>query len=257
MAFIVDIRRGNLDLHLMYKALFEMSKDRADFISMLFSKKRPDRLGSDSTPDQIFAAYRNVQPTEELYKQNLKAIEDHLTKDHKFGLSDGDLSGIEYVYRNFYEFGPAINYNSSSGGYGGMRVSYAELMTATDELGVNRSFLANEDNFLFLKQLETKNLLVPVVGNFSGPKAIRAIAKYLKENNAKISAFYLSNVEDYLYRDGSWTSFCGNVASLPVDETSTFIRSVRGGRYGNMAGFGLNSDLGNIATETKTCSGGK
>src|SRR5215471_3757668 len=27
MVFIVDIRRGNLDLHLMYKALFEMSND--------------------------------------------------------------------------------------------------------------------------------------------------------------------------------------------------------------------------------------
>src|SRR5581483_5087757 len=38
IAFIVDIRRGNLDLHLMYKAIFEMSKDRADFVSLLFSK---------------------------------------------------------------------------------------------------------------------------------------------------------------------------------------------------------------------------
>ena len=25
MVFIIDVRRGNLDLHLMYKALFEMS----------------------------------------------------------------------------------------------------------------------------------------------------------------------------------------------------------------------------------------
>src|SRR5437764_1689639 len=30
MAFIIDIRRGNLDLQLMYKALFELSKDRAE-----------------------------------------------------------------------------------------------------------------------------------------------------------------------------------------------------------------------------------
>src|SRR5947209_470652 len=29
MAFIIDIRRGNLDLHLLYKAVFELSKDRA------------------------------------------------------------------------------------------------------------------------------------------------------------------------------------------------------------------------------------
>src|SRR5262245_37818143 len=36
MAFIVDIRRGNLDLHLLYKAFFELSTDRADFVSRVF-----------------------------------------------------------------------------------------------------------------------------------------------------------------------------------------------------------------------------
>ena len=49
MAFIVDIRRGNLDLHLVYKALFEMSADRADFVSRLFSRKRPAGLTDRST----------------------------------------------------------------------------------------------------------------------------------------------------------------------------------------------------------------
>ncbi len=44
MAFIVDVRRGNLQLHLMYKALFELSSDRADFIFRLFSRKRPEGL---------------------------------------------------------------------------------------------------------------------------------------------------------------------------------------------------------------------
>src|ERR1700694_3365185 len=44
MAIIFDIRRGNLLLQLMYKALFELAKDRADFVSLLFSKPRPERL---------------------------------------------------------------------------------------------------------------------------------------------------------------------------------------------------------------------
>src|SRR5207244_12547085 len=47
MAFILDIRRGNMDLQLMYKALFELSKDRVEFVSRLFSKKRPERLGPE------------------------------------------------------------------------------------------------------------------------------------------------------------------------------------------------------------------
>ncbi len=257
MAFIVDIRRGNLDLQLMYKAIFELSKDRADFVSMLFSKKRPDDLSEKSTAKDIFAAYSNVSRSEDLFNENLRKIVDHLKTKHGFGLSGDDVSGVGYVLRNFFQFGPAISYNSSTGGGfggGGNRVSYADLMTASDQDGTTRSFLANEENYKFLKELETKNLLVPVIGNFSGPKAIRAVGRYLKEIGATVSAFYLSNVEDYLYREGSWKSFCENAATLPLDETSAFIRSVRGGRYGS--GYGLNSDLGKMAAEVKACSSG-
>ena len=81
-----------------------------------------------------------------------------------------------------------------------------------------------------LKTLETKNLLIPVVGNFAGPKAIRAVATFLKERHGVVSAFYLSNVEQYLNMDGLWATFCSNVATLPLDETSRFIRSVRQGQ---------------------------
>lgn len=253
MAFILDIRRGNLDLQLMYKALFELSRDRAEFVSRLFSKKRPDGLGPQSTASEIFAAYSKIEATEALYQENLKAIKDHLLLMHGFPLSIDDLSGIDYVYRNFYRFGPEINYNSSTGGGGGFgRVSYSELMIATDEGGQERSFLATEENFAVLKDLEARNLIIPVVGNFAGPSAIRAVGKYLKEMDARVSAFYLSNVEQYLHQDGVWGTFCRNAATLPLDETSTFIRSVRGGRYGQ--GVGLNSDLGNMPGDLKACN---
>lgn len=252
MVFLFDVRRGNLDLHLMYKALFELSKDRAEFVSRLFSKKRPDGLGTESSARAIFAAYSTVESSETLYKENLRAIQDHLTKTHGFTVSPNDLEGIEYVYNNFYRFGPNINYNSSSrGGFGGGGVAYEDLMVATDESGQSRSYLANEENFRVLKSLHTKNLFVPVVGNFSGPKAIRAVGQYLKENGGQVSAFYLSNVEQYLRQDGIWDNFCRNVAALPLDQSSTFIRSVRGGRYG--LGTGLNSDLGNMQSEVSYC----
>src|SRR6185503_9917803 len=118
----------------------------------------------------------------------------------------------------------------------------------TDENRVARSYLASEESFRFMKDLESRNLLVPVVGNFGGPKALRAVGAYLKEKEAIVSAFYLSNVEQYLRQDGIWGNFCANVASLPLDETSTFIRSVR--RVGDpLPGFGLASELGNMASE--------
>ena len=67
-----------------------------------------------------------------------------------------------------------------------------------------------------------------------------------------MSAFYLSNVEQYLRQDGIWNNFCANVATLPLDETSTFIRSVR--RTGDAAaGFGFASELGNILRDVRAC----
>jgi hypothetical protein len=258
VAFIIDIRRGNLDLHLMYKALFELSHDRAEFVSRLFSRKRPDGLNPSSTPQQIFDAYAKAEPSEELYRDNLKAIEHQLVDVHHFALLPDDVSGdrgLEYVYRTFFTFGPAIQY-SSSGGFGGRyQPSYADLMSATDGNGEPRSFLATEDRFAQLKELESKNLVVPVVGNFAGPKAIRAVAAYLKEHHALVSAFYLSNVEQYLRMDGLWADFCANAATLPVDETSLFIHSTRNPQNGFGRGTGsLASELLPIAETVKPCT---
>jgi hypothetical protein len=254
MAFIVDVRRGNFDLQLMYKALFELSADRADFVGMLFSKKRPGMLTRDSSALEIFTAYRDVETSETVYKENLKAIDDLLINKHHFALSDGDIQGVEYVYHAFYNFGPEkLNY-SSTGGFGGRyQPSYADLMLTTDAAGTPRSYLANEDNFQFMKSLETKNLLVPVVGNFAGPKAIRAVGDYVRTKGATVSAFYLSNVEQYLYQDRLWGNFCRNVATLPTEASSAFIRSVRGGGGGAQTGTGLNSELGNIQADIKDC----
>lgn len=252
MAFIFDIRRGNMHVHLVYKALFELSPDRADFVSRMFARKRPEGIGPQSTAGQIFDAIAKAAPSESLYSANLRAILDNLKTTHGLPLSADDVRGIDYVYRAFTRFGPDINYSSSTGGFGGNRVTYAELMTATDEMGNSRSYLANEENFAFLKDLEKKNLVVPLVGNFAGPKAIGAVGQYLKDKKAMVSAFYLSNVEQFLRQDDIWNTFCGNASALPLDETSVFVRSIRGGRFGN--GVGLNSDFGNMLEDLKECA---
>jgi hypothetical protein len=251
MAFVIDIRRGNLDLQLMYKAIFELASDRADFIARLFSRQRPAGLTKNTTTADIFTAFTDAQSSEAVYTQNLKTILDYLTKHHHFDLSPDDRSGIEYVYRNFRMFGPAIRYSSSQGGLGGgFQPSYAELMLAGDADGEMRSFLTSEENFSVLRDLERKNLIVPVVGNFAGPKAIRAVGAWLGQYDATVAAFYLSNVEQFL--GSTYQDFCGNVSSLPIDDSSTFIRSVRGGRFGPKFA-GLNLELGLVAPELRAC----
>ena len=224
-------------VQLMYKALFELAKDRADFVSMLFSKPRPPGLGAKSTAVDLFSAFGASPTSDALYQQNLAAIQNQLTKTHGWPLAADDLAGIDYVHHTFYRNGFAVRPSPT----------YAELMTQTDGAGTNRSYLATEDSFAFLKELESKNLVVPVVGDFGGPKAIRAVGAYLKEHGATVTAFYLSNVEQYLYQN-KMTAFCRNVAALPLDASSTFIRS------SSQGGGGFVSSLGPMAVEVKNCS---
>ena len=246
MVFIVDIRRGNLHTQLMYKALFELAATRADFVSLLFARKRPDGLSASSSVQDIFNAVAAAPASEEIYKEHYKKVIDHLTKTRALPLPAEDLGGIDYVYRNFFTFGPSINYNSStSGGIGRAGTTYQALMTTTDSVGQARSYLASEALFGVLKDLETRNLVVPLVGDFAGPKAIRSVGRYVKDKDASaaVAAFYLSNVEQYLNQNGVWQLFCNNVASLPLNAQSTFIYSQggQGGRGGGGGGGGLAS----------------
>ena len=252
MAFIFDIRRGNLALHLIYKALFEMSADRAEFVSRLFARKRPAGLTADSTIADIFAAVAKEHSSESLYVENVRAVVNHLTKNHHFVLDAGDLLRLQHDYRAFHLFGPTIRYSSSrnEGGREG-EPSYADLMAATDGIGQLRGYLASDESFRFLKQLEIDNLVIPLVGNFAGPRAIRAVGQYLRDRSATVSVFYVSNVEEYLRQDGVLPAFCANVASLPLDEASTFIRSVRGHTPDGV--FTLNSALTPIAQMPADC----
>jgi hypothetical protein len=240
LAIIFDVRRGNLHLHLLYKALFELSADRAEFLSMLFSRPRPDGLTAESSVQALMDAYQAVPASDALYEKNLSAVAALLTKKHGFTLEPGDLEGIDYVYRTaFFSGGPSLTYSMAGrGGRGGRGndSTYAAIQILDDGRGVNRGYLGTEAQWRALKDFQSRNLLVPVVGDFGGPKAIRAVGAFLKARDALVSAFYLSNVEQYLNRSGMEDVFLCNVATLPLDETSTFIYT-GAGRFGQ-GGFG-------------------
>src|SRR5579864_7079379 len=111
LAVIFDVRRGNLHEQLLYKALFEMSSDRADFLSRLFSRPRPEGLSTSSTVAELMAAYEAVEPTPDRYEKNLEAVSNWLARRRGFALHPDDLAGIDYVYKTaFYRGGPDLSY---------------------------------------------------------------------------------------------------------------------------------------------------
>jgi len=224
MAFIFDIRRQNMLEHLIYKAVFEMSPTRADFLSRLFARRIPSGLTEKSTARALFQAFRTSPPNRELYRQNLKAIKDRLLNEHRFRLSLEDLASIDEIYLVFFDADNAFYTTGPNAYYAG--ASYADLMTASDERGASRSYLASEDNFRVVRELHQKNLIVPIVGDFAGTKALRGVGKYVRDHGSTVAAFYTSNVEQYLFQQGDdWRKFLTNVSTFPLDGSSMFIRS--------------------------------
>jgi hypothetical protein len=102
----------------------------------------------------------------------------------------------------------------------------AEVILQTDQNGKLGNFLTSREDYEFVRSLHMKNLIIPVVGDFGGKKALAAIGEYLRKNSLTVTAFYTSNVEQYLFDDGLFPGFVNNVKKLPINEKSLFIRWV-------------------------------
>jgi len=222
LGFIVDIRRQNMLTVLLFKALFEMSPDRADFVSHLFSRRRPAGLNANTNVKSLMSAFE-AAPKEGL-SANTDALHGIFAK-HGFALTPEDLAAIDRVYGIFNRGGPSITAEfASPGSPAGIPVTYTDLMTATDRNGQSWSYLSSDAAYQYVRELHRKNLIIPLVGDFGGPATLRKVADYLKQRNATVTAFYVSNVENYLTGPGVLRNFHANVANLPIDASSMFIR---------------------------------
>ena len=230
MAFIVDIRRQAAVQHLMFKAIFELARDRADFVSLLFAKPRPAGLDTTTTIQALWEAYRTVSTDSALAARNYARVVDQLTKVQHFDLTPDEMAKLKAVFDAFFYYGPSITTRGMTNGRGG---DFAALTGYSyDNAGQPRSFLSSEENYRYVKSLHDRNLIVPVTGDFGGPKALRAIGTYLRAHEGIVRAFYVSNVEQYLFGDAADRAFYANVATLPVDSSSVFIRPYSMRRYG-------------------------
>lgn len=223
IAFIVDIRRQNMIELLMYKALFEIAPDRATFVSHLFSRKKPSGITTQASAEQLFKAYDGLAPDPQLFTQTLQAIKDRLVKDRGFKPVGDDEAKIEKILGVFRTGGPGMDYAFASPRRPVATLpSYYNLMVATDKQGKAWSYLSSEENYRFVREMQQKNLIVPLVGDFGGPKAIKAVGAYLKSHGASTRLFYISNVEDYL--QPTWVNYLSNLAALPQDDSTLLIK---------------------------------
>src|ERR1051326_5303091 len=126
IAFIIDIRRQNILQHLIYKAAFELSGDRADFLSILFSRPRPPSLNAESAAQELLAPYKQAPQDKNVFDANFKALWQVLTEKHGFDLSPEDRERLRHVYLSFFAAGPDISYSFGAGQGVGATPTYAD-----------------------------------------------------------------------------------------------------------------------------------
>lgn len=250
MAFIVDIRRQAVIQHLMFKAMFELSKDRGDFLSLLFARPKPKAFDPAAPIQQIWETFLAAGTDFTLAAKTRARVIDRLTTTHKFSLTDDERAQLDGVLAAFVQYGPGITTRGAFAGGrggGGNNVTFADLTGwSFDGSGSPQSFLSTDASFQVVKALQDRNLIVPVSGDFGGPKALRSIAAYVAAHGSTVTAFYVSNVEQYLFQDGKAQAFYDNVAALPITEASVFIRPYALRRYGSVPLCAIGPFLKNV-----------
>src|SRR5262245_43587574 len=243
LAFIVDIRRQNLLEHLMYKAIIELSSNRAEFLSMLFSRPLPNSATNQTSLPELLQEISAAEGSGAWFEKNLGRIKQQLVQRHQFALETGDLETIRHVFQAFLTAGPQIRYNFPSPWSWRRFPTYAELVVESDLDGENHGYLASEENFQVLRELQTENRIVPLVGDFAGDLALRGVGRYLKQHSASVDVFYTSNVEFYLFQGEQWRRFFSNVGELPMDDNSMFVRAYFNNQFPSPRSNGRSASL--------------
>jgi hypothetical protein len=239
IAFIIDVRRDNLLLHLLFKALFELSETRIEYLAYLTGRPLPPALnGWRQAPiDRLVGYLDKTLASTNAITARQQRIEDALRRTG-VPLSPEDLQTIAAFHRRFIDDGLSLRFNSTGRPPQLYYPTYRDLLLETDAAGNQANYLAAEDSFQFVKSLQSHDRIVPVVGDISGPTALQAVGRTIAARGERLSAFYVSNVEFYLFGQGAYARFVTNLRGIPRSKGAVLIRSV----FGRYSSFGRPGD---------------
>ncbi|MEO5960685.1 MAG: hypothetical protein ABIR80_16350, partial [Opitutaceae bacterium] len=228
IAYLIDLRRDNLLLLLLFKALFAEAPTRVGYLCLLTGRPPPEQpeRWADKTIKEIIAYVDGAKPLPESEQKKIQARLDAVMQGFGVPLSAGDLATIAKARSEFVAGGLALRFEVRGRGESPNYPTLRTLLAENDGAGHQLSFLASEVAFQFVRSLQTRNLIVPVVGDVSGARAMRGIAADMKARGLRLSGFYISNVEYYLFQDRTFDAYIENLRQFPHDERSTVIRSV-------------------------------
>jgi len=230
IAFIIDIRRDNLLHHLLLKALFQHARNRLEYLCLMVARPVPSDLErwNEATIDEIVLYVDTVSARSSPDIELFERVHNQLigtVQSFGYPLAESDLAVIRRFHATFFDFGLGIRYSHNRRGGFYRFPTWRQLMLQTDLDGNRLSYLASEESFRVVQDLERRHRVVPVVGDLAGPHALEAIGREAAARGLPIRAFYVSNVEQYLMQGPEFYRFAGTVTDLPFDDRSVLIRS--------------------------------
>lgn len=228
LAFIVDVRRQNALEHLLYKAIFDQARTRAEFLCLLVGAPCDEASAADANAaiatliERVDAAWKKRDPAG--FGPLHRRLADRITSDYAVALSKHDLAALEHIHHAFFSKGLGIEFELQDGQSHRDYPALRELIAESNPSAQRGGFLATERDFLRVRELEQQNRIVPVVGDFAGEHSLLAIAHELEIRKLPVSVFYVSNVEQYLFEPAKWKHWVKNVEALPTNEQSLFLR---------------------------------
>lgn len=231
VAYMIDIRRDNLLMHLMFKALFQRSNNRLEFLGRWTGRVVPPNSREwDNAPIEDI-----LNQVDSLAVDTTRSETDSVLAtviSYGIPLSVGDTSTIRRFHSEFITYGLDLRFTSTGRSPRWYYPTLRQLILERDLELRRSSYLATDAGWRFLKDLQARNRVIPVVGNLAGTVAFPAIGREVVARGERVSALYVSNVEMYIWRDGSFATFAHNAARLPRNDRSVIIRSFFGGGFG-------------------------
>ena len=225
-AYIVDIRRDNLVLHLMYKALFDLSRSRAELAALLIGRRydHGGAPGADAPVTEVLAYAEQYSRDEATFRFVHRRLEEQITRTYGIALDDTDRQTLWRTHQAFFNDGLDLHFTLKGGTFR-TYPPLRELLAARDPSGERSGFLASEASYRLLQTMQREHRIVPLVGDLAGDRAMPGLAKHLHAQGTPVSTFYVSNVEQYLLQQGLWWKWQRNVGALPSRDDGVFIRA--------------------------------
>jgi hypothetical protein len=225
-AFIVDVRRDNMLQHLYLNALLARSPDPYRFLCGLLSRpcgEPPPSAGTGiaATVD----ALEQVPPRESELHRNLDGSRAYIESVLEVPLDARDRRALRGMATAFFDEQLGLRFRSHGRRPMPHHPTLRSLLLARSPSGRFGCFLDTQRDYDTVRELALRGRIVPVIGDFAGRKALRAVGERARRLKLPIRAFYVSNVEFYLLRDGTFADFVENVRALPLGGDGIFIRA--------------------------------